>query len=233
MGVYRFADLIFKIENKDNFTEKLCKDYAIDSKSDIVISVTKEDIDYESTKSEDNFPFGYLESLAIYRMIAESVLEFNTFLFHSSALEVDGEAYLFTAPSGTGKSTHAKLWKEFFKDRAVIINDDKPLLGFRRDGIYVYGTPWCGKHGLQTNKKVKIKAVCILEQGIENSIRQMTFSESYPMILNQTYRPNDKEKMIKTLELVNGFIECIPIYKLCCNISEEAVKVAYQGMNKN
>jgi hypothetical protein len=120
MGVYRFADLMFKIENKDNFTKKLCEDYAIDGKSDIVISLAKGDIDYEATQSEDSFSFGYLESLAIYRKIAESVLEFNTFLFHSSAIEVDGQAYLFTAPSGTGKSLIQNYGRSFLKTELLL-----------------------------------------------------------------------------------------------------------------
>ena len=172
---------------------------------------------------------GYSEALAIYRKICEYLLDDDIILFHCSALELDGKAYLFTAPSGTGKSTHARLWRERFGERVTMINDDKPLLEVRDSGITVYGTPFAGKENLQTNTSAPVAGIVILHQAPENSIRKMTPREAYPMLLNQTYRRKDPEGMIRTLDLVQKVSE-LPIYSLGCTISQEAVELAYRAL---
>ena len=144
--------------------------------SDITVAITSQDIEYEKQKSAEEdaamsiptrpFKDEYLETLAVYRKICDQMPERDTFLFHCSAVAVDGKAYLFTAPSGTGKSTHTRLWREVFGDRAVMINDDKPLLHVAsesaqtgKDGtsaqpqVLVYGTPRLAKTALQPNRK--------------------------------------------------------------------------------
>ena len=76
---------------------------------------------------------------------------------------MDGEAYIFTAVSGTGKSTHAMLWREVFGERVRMINDDKPLIRITPEGkAVVYGTPWDGKHHLSKNSAFPLKAICWL-----------------------------------------------------------------------
>ena len=152
-------------------------------------------------------------------------------LFHCSAVSVDGQAYLFTAPSGTGKSTHTALWREVFGERAVMVNDDKPLLKIENNRIYVYGTPWDGKHHISTNIKVPVKAVCLLGRGMENEIHRESFQVAYPCMLAQTYRADDAEKMKKTLELVNQFMAVVPVYSMKCTISKEAAQMAYDCMS--
>ncbi|WP_455057428.1 hypothetical protein [Jutongia sp.] len=128
--------------------------------ADLIIQTSSEDIEYERKRSvreadqtgqEAEYTDAYLETLAVYRKIAEWMPMHDTLLFHGSVIAVDGKAYLFTAKSGTGKSTHTRLWREYFGERAVMINDDKPLLKITQDGVYAYGTPWNGKHRLSTN----------------------------------------------------------------------------------
>ena len=200
-----------------------------------MIAVSKEDIQREN---EDGgmWSAGYLESLAIYRKICERLLDEDIILFHCSAMELDGKAYLFTAPSGTGKSTHTRLWREVFGDRVTMINDDKPLLHISKgktDGavqsamVRVYGTPYAGKDGLQTNTSAPVAAIVILHQATENTIERLSERVAYPTLLNQTYRRNDPAGMMKTLELV-GVLAKLPLYSLGCTISEEAVMMAYQ-----
>ena len=131
-----------------------------------------------------------------FRKLCDYILKnANGFIFHSSAMMVDGNAYLFTAPSGTGKSSHAKLWRELLGDRAVMINDDKPIVRFVDGEFFVYGTPWNGKHKLGENCKAKIKAICALSQEKENLIRKATVPEMLPVILNQTIRPKEIKEM--------------------------------------
>ena len=157
---------------------------------------------------------------------------YDTILFHGSVVAVDGVAYLFAAASGTGKSTHVSLWRKFFGERAVMVNDDKPLLHIG-DVVTAYGTPYDGKHRLSNKIAVPLKAICILTRASENSIVKITKAEAYTMLLQQAYRPNDIFALQKTLTLVDNMAEKVELYRLGCNMDIEAAKVAYEGMNRN
>ena len=228
---YRIADVYFKMTCHGDFTRELCVDYEAEEMLEpaFEISVSEEEIDKEGT-SEDEKYREYLESLAVYRKLCEKMLEYDTFLFHCSAVEVEGKAYLFAAPSGTGKSTHTRMWREYFAEKAVMINDDKPLIQVGTEGVLVCGTPWNGKHRLDTNKMVPIQGICLLERGSENRITKISPIEAYPGMYRQTYRPSDREKMVKTLALLKQVAEKVPIYKMQCNISTEAAKTAWDAM---
>lgn len=133
-------------------TRTFCRDYLSEGIPEFSITISPEDIVFEREKSEKEdlmegipvrqFSDEYLETLAVYRKICARLLERETLLFHGSAIAIDWMAYLFTAKSGTGKSTHAALWRKLFGDRAVMINDDKPLLKVTPEGVLVCGTPW-------------------------------------------------------------------------------------------
>lgn len=127
---YRFADVTFTLQMQYPYLEKQCREYEVEEEG-IRIAVSEEEIERENLPDVKSSK-GMLESLAVYRKISEIMVEHDTFLFHCSAVAVDGRAYLFTAPSGTGKSTHTRLWREVFGERAVMVNDDKPLLQVRR-----------------------------------------------------------------------------------------------------
>ena len=180
------------------------------------------------------YPDEYLETLAVYRKIAEQMLSYDTILFHGSVIAVDGEGYLFTAKSGTGKSTHTRLWRETFGDRAVMVNDDKPLLRITKDGVIAYGTPWDGKHRLSSNTSVPLKGICILERAAKNHIIRLDSKEqlrsAYPMMVQQTHKSGNPSSARRTMELIDRLMEAVPIYRLSCNMESEAAKVAYEGM---
>lgn len=221
-------------------TRDYCRDYLADGEPDFTVVISQADIDYEREKSqrEDiiegipirNFADDYLETLAVYRKIADKMLSFDTLLFHGSAIAVDGAGYLFTAKSGTGKSTHTRLWREAFGDRAYMVNDDKPLLKITDNGVWVCGTPWDGKHRLSKNTIVPLKGICILERGAENSIRCISVQEALPMIFQQSHRPQDPMDLTTLLSLVDKLTSQTKLYKLACNMHPDAVNVAYNGM---
>ena len=220
----------FQIENKYDFIQRLCQKYIVPNCDAKSISVTDEQIKAEDARVE-GYSEDYLESLAVYRKICDFLVSHNIILFHCSALMIDGKAVLFTAPSGTGKSTHASLWRKHFGDRTMVINDDKPLVKIENGIATVYGTPWCGKHGLENNIAAPVDSIFILSQAKENSVEKISPMQAYPMLLNQTYRPKqDTEKMRKILTLVNEFIVITKLYNLKCNISNEAVLTAYNAM---
>lgn len=228
MFVIKLANHNFLIKNKYSYVENLCQDYRVNKYAEKIIEVSEQEIDFEN-KDGRNWSSAYLESLAIYRKICECLLEDDIVLFHCSALAIDGRAYLFTAPSGTGKSTHARLWRERFGKRVTMINDDKPLVSLGKGEIVVYGTPYGGKEHLQTNCSAEVAGIVILHQNTKNTVRFMTGGEAYPILLNQTYRRKDPQGIIKTLELVKK-LSLLPIYSVGCTISMEAVEIAYNAL---
>ena len=230
---YKIADVIFDAVLNYEYTKKLCKNYLYDGneQAEFTAIVTLADIAEEKKKAPE-FPDAYLESLALFRKLCNYTLSYKDgIIFHSSAVMVDGMAYLFTAPSGTGKSTHVRLWREMLGDRAVMINDDKPIIRYVDGDFYVYGTPWNGKHGLDTNTRAKIKAICKIYQAKENSIVKADSSEMLITILNQTLRPNELDKIDKLFGLIDKMLKKIDLYNLGCNISKEAAELSFKTMS--
>lgn len=173
---------------------------------------------------------GELETLALYRRIAEAFIDYGIILFHGSAIAVDGVTYLFTAKSGTGKSTHTRLWRQHFGDRAIMVNDDKPLIEIGDDSVTIHGTPWNGKHKLGNNISLPLSSICILERGKENSIQRVDGMAEFPKILSQTYRNKDAVFMKKTLALLVKMLKNVNVYRLFCNMNPEAAIISYNGM---
>lgn len=160
----------------------------------------------------------------------EKLLDFDGFMLHSSAVVLDDEAYLFSAVSGTGKSTHTGLWLEYFGERAKILNDDKPAVRLMNGGVYACGTPWSGKVDLSVNECVPLRGICFLERAKENKIEPISKKEAVSKILEQTVRTGDILVMDKLFSCMERVLENVNIYKMGCNISEEAVEVAYTTM---
>ncbi len=239
-GIYRIAGHVVQITTCYFDTHTMCESYACEGEPEFVVETTVEDIFAESilAKKEDaleglperKYPRSLLETTAVYRKLTNYLIDKGIFLFHGSVIALDGEGYLFTAKSGTGKSTHTRLWRELFGQRAVMVNDDKPLLEPTQSGVIVHGTPWNGKHNLGTNISVPLKAICILERGEENHIERVEASQAFPLLLQQSNRSMGAEKMLKTLELLDTALRKIPVYKLQCNMEPEAARVAYEGM---
>lgn len=234
------ANRVIAVDAIYGSTMEFCRDYLTDAEADFAVSLTSRDIEAEDVRSDREreleglplckFSSPYLETLALYRKIAEKMIDYGVILFHGSAISVDGEVYIFTAKSGTGKSTHTRLWRQNFGDRAVMVNDDKPLLAIDDKGTTVYGTPWNGKHHLGANISAPLKAICILERSETNHIKRISTSEAFSGVLSQTYRFADPMGMKKTLELIDKMLSTTAVYRLGCNMEQEAATVAYNGM---
>lgn len=238
---YRIADRVVSVSSIYDEVHSYCMDYLTDEEAEYSVSTSQEDIDFERRKSDrenelEGLPVvdhrdSYLEELAVYRRIAEKMLDYDTVLFHGSVIAVDGEGYLFTAKSGTGKSTHTRLWREYFGSRAVMVNDDKPLLRISGGKVTAYGTPYNGKHRLGSNISVPLKAICILTRAAENRIVPISPEQAYPILLQQIYRPADTVKMQKTLALADDLADSVNLFRLGCNMDISAARIAYEGMN--
>ncbi len=237
---YAFAEKIIEITGLYQDIHDMCAPYRCGGNPDFAAEVSPADIEFERAKAQreaalegitfTDHPDSFFEQFAVYRKICEKMPYYGTVLFHSSALAVDGEAYLFTAKSGTGKSTHAALWKQLLGDEAVIINDDKPLIHIENGRVTAYGTPWDGKHHLSANISAPVRAVCILERADENRIVPVTKSEALPMLIQQTYRPADSAALERTLALVDSLASSVMLYRLSCTPDIDAARLAYETL---
>lgn len=223
-------------------TPQYLKSYLTEDPPEFSITVTREDIAFEQADLLEEahrdgfkprvFTDPFLERAAIQRGFAEFLFDKGTLLFHGSAIAVDGEGYLFTAHSGTGKSTHTRLWMQSFGNRAVMVNDDKPFLQLDGDRVWLYGSPWSGKHGLDCNIRVPLKGICILERGPENRIWQVASEEALPMLQKQAYQPLNPVKTDAFLALVEQLSQTGPLWKMACNKNPEAAHIAFDAMHK-
>ena len=223
-------------------TPQYFKPYLTDDSPEFSITVTRENIAFEQADLLEEahrdgfkpriFTDPFLERAAIQRAFAEFLFDYDILLFHGSAIAVDGKGYLFTAHSGTGKSTHTRLWKQVFRDRAVMVNDDKPFLELKDSGILLHGSPWSGKHGLDANVCVPLKGLCLLERGAENRICPAKVEDVLPMLQKQAYQPLDKEKEAKFLGLTQRLAGLASLWKLFCTKDPQAAKIAYDAMHK-
>ncbi|MEY8462547.1 hypothetical protein [Streptococcus merionis] len=227
------AGLVIRVTCRFASTRVFCKDYLTDDEPDFEINVEQKDIDFERVRGGEkarHFSGNYLEQIALYRLICEVLPAYDRLLIHGSAIVLDGQAYLFTAPSGTGKSTHSQLWLKVFGDRARILNDDKPLLHITGEQILIYGTPWDGKHSRSYNGSAPLEAICFLNQGLENAAIRLSETVAFDALVTQTYRPLQSiDQLKKTLALLQK-VSHLPTYQLTCTISTEAVDVIYEKM---
>lgn len=233
MKHYQIADLVVALQVYGKILARQSRAYISNQLRpyDISISLNKEFFLYKHNQNP-NLSLDECEYIWTGAEFYHQLLDFNGMMLHASALAYEEKAYLFSAPCGTGKSTHARLWcKHFGFDRAVIINDDKPAIRLIDDHFYVYGTPWSGKSDYNLNVKMPLQAICFLEQAPNNWIKKLDRSAALKLILYQTLRPLEMHRMSRLLELLDRLLKDIPVYKMGCDISEQAVTMAYQTMS--
>ena len=223
-------------------TREYCRAYLTEEAPEFSIAVAREDLVYEQEMSMEEarqegfririFPDPFLERASIQRKMAEFLFDFDILMLHGSVVAVDGEGYLFAARSGTGKSTHTRLWRQAFGDRAVMVNDDKPFLKIGEGGSLVCGSPWSGKHGLDANVCVPLRGICVLERGRENRIRRAEMEEVVPMLIHQGYCPEGAARKARYEELARYLAEQTALWKMECNKDIQAAFVAQEAMAK-
>ncbi len=225
----KVADLIVEMDVSSDFLVSRLGPYLCDESetADITIEVSKQ-FYIDRQKENPQMTLGECECLWSGGYFYEQLAGFDGVMLHASCVEYEGKAYLFSARSGTGKSTHTHLWLKYLPG-ARIINDDKPAIRCVDGVYYAYGTPWSGKNDESINVGVPISGIAFLSRG-ENSIKKIPGFMALKPFMDQTVRPNDKELMSKALDIINGILTDIPIYHLTCDMSEEAVRTSYEGM---
>ena len=222
----RIAELITEIPDTDDMISR-CAEYAYDGSEPADITVLYERYPFEKNPE---IPRDILIYMSSGTHFYKHLIALDGMMLHSSAVEYEGRAYLFSGPSGMGKSTHTRLWTEIFEG-ARVINDDKPALRCM-DGVwYAYGTPWSGKTRQNINVKVPLAGICFLERGEENSIRPMDKREVVINIIAQTTRKMlSARTMDNLLSTVDRLIADIPVYVMKCLPNEDAARLSYQTM---
>ena len=238
--VMEIAGLAVCVQPLFQSTREYCKPYLTDKSPELFVKVTREDLTFQQALLEREaieeglkirkFEDPFLERATIQRRVADHLASRNTLMLHGSTVAVDGKAYLFTAPCGTGKSTHTRLWREVFGDRAVMVNDDKPFLQITDDGVLAYGSPWSGKHGLASNVCVPLKGICWLHRGKENEIHRAEAKELAEPLCRQAHMPMEADLAQKAASLVEMLVEKVPLWEMHCNKEPDAAKVSGKAM---
>lgn len=238
----RIADLVVRVHPLHAQIAQLCRDYIAcdagpEARVDFDVRVTQADIDYERGMATEGTDWtdAYLETLAVQRAIANRLPERHRLLVHGAVIEFEGRAYLFTAPSGTGKSTHIRLWRQYLGDAVRVINGDKPFVRIpeHRDELpVVYGTPWAGKEGWQCNDSAPLAGIVLLSRSEPgaSSIRLASAALNIDKIMRQVYFPPDAAGSVLTLDLLDAMLARVPVYDLTCDMSEDAVRASFEGL---
>ncbi len=237
MNIYKIAEMNIAVSPRYDYTERYLSEYLTDeSEFELEVVVTDEMIAYEHKLNAEihGDPMGdaLCEITAILRVICDYIIDRAGFFFHCSCLKIDGKAVVFTAPSGTGKSTHARLWREHFGDRVEMINDDKPLVRMKDDRFIIYGTPWNGKHHIGSNISAPIGAIFFLQQAGENRCERIDAVTALTLLLQQTVIPSSKGALSKLLDMLSKLLETTPTYRLYCDISYEAAETSYAAFKE-
>lgn len=224
-----FAKLNIEINCNYDYTKRFCRNYLAENKADFSISVSEAEVEEEVASSPYNPRPDYAESICVYREIAKQLPLFNRMVFHGAVISYNGKGYLFTAPSGTGKTTHISLWKKYVEG-VDIVNGDKPILFVDGKTVEAFATPYAGKEGFQNGKSVPLAGFCLIKRGEVNAARKVKPGEILSEIMNQVFMPYEAETVVKTLDLLDAIFKNIPAYILECDISENAVKASFEAL---
>lgn len=225
----KIAELLVEVPPVGNMPQR-CEAYLYNGSEAPDIVIREESFKPENWPGLPVEDLPYMETGSIFFF---HLLRHNGMMLHSSAVEMDGKAYLFSGFCGAGKSTHTRLWQTVFGEKAQVFNDDKPALRYI-DGVwYAYGAPWCGKDGINQNKKVPLAGICFLKQAPHNQIRRLTPKEALSRIFAQTH---NKFRRIENLDLmlqqVDKLVTKIPVFELENRPEPEAAMMSYETMRQ-
>lgn len=215
----------FRVINKDDtyirvktlpFNEKILETYLYseNEKADITLSIPKE--------MEAEHEIFVRTNIWNYLAFEDVLINHQAFILHSSFISWQNNGILFTAPSGTGKSTQADLWKKY--EDADIYNGDRTIIRKIDGKYYGFGSPYAGSSGIYRNESAPIKAIVVIEQGPDNVIRRLHGREAFLPLFRETLMNTwNKEYMEKMTDLLMDAACQIPVYHLSCRPDQDAV----------
>ena len=153
----------------------------------------------------------------------------NTMFIHGSSIFVNNKGILFCAKSGTGKSTHRKLWERL--GNAICINDDKNVVVEENNELWLYPNPWSGKHQIDNNIKAKLGAIVFLYQNKENVVSKIKPIEGLRLLLGQVSQPGS-DNLDNWNKMIDEIIS-VPMYRYGCNMTDEAYSVLNKRLGED
>ena len=226
----KIAGHVCELRSEYRFSSSLYQEFRVKELPEYYITLTDADIDF-SNLTHNPIANPRIKESNILRKFSDALLDYDTLLMHGAVVAIDNKSYIFTAPSCTGKSTHIRLWLEYLPT-AFVVNGDKPFINFNKDGtILACGSPWAGKENMYTNTMVPLNSIIFMERADKNYIKHIPFSEAFPFLLQQVYRPEDKEKMQKVLRLMQRLDSKVSFYHFQCNnFKDDCFHVAYKAL---
>lgn len=239
----KLARTVFEVDCLYESTMRFCADYLVAEPVETAerIVITPEHLEAERARLLRKKRFAEpleastpeaLEILVLCRRAAELSVSHDTVLFHGSSLAMDGQGVIFTAVSGTGKSTHTGLWRRCFGQRVEMVNDDKPFLNISDGQVRVFGTPWRGKHRIGSNISAPVRAICVISRSPDNSLEPISRAEAFPLLLQQTYYPENPQSILATLKLLERLLDQVPVFRVNCNMDPDAAETAWAGLKQ-
>ena len=222
--IYEIAGLKVEMEPRFGRLTKQCEGYRSSGTPVMTLMPDPRDEAQVQVPTQEEREY-ILHSAAFCR----EIIQHGRFFLHASAVVCGGGAYLFSGPSGIGKSTHTAMWQKLFPG-IQILNDDKPVIWPEKGKITAWGTPFSGRTDLQRNLGVPLMGICFLKQARENRIRPVAETEALALILNNTWRPKDDKTMNLLLNGIQQVVEEIPIFELSCTTDPEAAQLSYATM---
>lgn len=227
------ADIVVEINAFNETTLKYCSDFLTDKESNYVITMSKEDLENEKHINEDGKVYANEEISSLYRKIADIFVEKNVLVMHGSSFKVGNNAFIVTARSGVGKSTHVNLLKEYLGKDFEYINDDKPLLKVE-DELVLFSSPWNGKERRGNNTSAPLRSIIFLNRGLTNAYKKLdNNADVYFRLLSQIYLPRDKAKREKALSLIDILLKRISFYEINVNTDISSAEMTSERIIKN
>lgn len=226
----RIADFNVEIICRGRYLKKICENYLADFDcADLTVKPTDQDIEKEQDSPLDiNKPLA--EALAVCRRIVTYGEDKGTFLLHAAVFEVEGRGIALIADSGTGKSTHMLLWKKLLGEKVTIINGDKPIVRIFDSVPYAYGTPWCGKEGLTSTKKVALTDLCFIKRSDENKTVKIEKGEAAKRIWSHVMLPKGSRSLLRMAEMLDTTLKNCNVWEISCNTDISAAKEAQKAI---
>ncbi|MGE4320058.1 MAG: hypothetical protein AB7E61_01260 [Acholeplasmataceae bacterium] len=165
----------------------------------------------------------------------EVALAFNNIPIHGSAISYQNQGMIFSAPSGTGKSTQRTLWQTYLNDQIIVINDDKPMI-YKNHQFMVTSMPFSGKSKMSTHIEVPLKAIIFLKQASKPKIQKLDDIHAVKYMLENVYRPAHKTHYEWLLTMIHMLLEEVDIYLLEATKEKDTFDILYDtlfGGNKN
>ena len=191
------------------------------------------DITYRFSDLSDLF--GIETDTAVFNVLGnlfqQSILNYDGMVIHASTIKYNGKAITFTAPSGTGKSTHTGLWKKYYPE-TVVINDDMPAIRFIDDKAYAFGTPWSGKTEINENDFAPLEAMVFIERGEVCSIDEISPVDAFVRMMREVPIYPFKHQSDRLMSVMNQLFSKVPAYLLKCDISKNAVDIVKNKLFK-